>query len=108
VDEHQAALRAAALALCARIVARGKPLPVSKATVEVDGHEVHIVIVKKADKPKLTPAQECILATACDVPVTIRQLAKRTGYRPNSYFEEQVRFLVRAGLLKRTADGYHL
>ncbi len=56
----------------------------------------------------LTPLERQVLDVATAEPQTAKRLAGRLRRSCNSHFRDQLRALVRRGLLTHTADGYRL
>jgi hypothetical protein len=56
----------------------------------------------------LPPLERAILATASQVPLTSRKLARLAGYSYNSRFRQTLTDMVRSGLLVRFARKYSL
>lgn len=55
---------------------------------------------------KLRAVEKAILESASDKPLTIRALARRAGYKFNSYFRQAIADLIAAQRIERRGDGY--
>lgn len=55
---------------------------------------------------KLRAVERAILEAASDAPLTSRALARRAGYKFNSYFRQALADLIEAQRIERRGNGY--
>lgn len=110
-----ALVRAVALQVLAEL-ARLKAQPRGgSAVIRLDGWTVGVFVgPEDPETPTRIPAdlsdglsevERNALAAATERPQTVKQLARKAGYRPGSHFSGAVTSLTRRGLLVRTPDG---
>lgn len=52
------------------------------------------------------PVEEIILETVGDDPMSMRDIAKKSGYKYSGHLRDAIRKLAREGKLERTLDGF--
>jgi hypothetical protein len=54
---------------------------------------------------RFRPVEQAAFDAAEDMPISVKTLARKAGYKPGSYFSEAVTHLCRLGKLVRVPDG---
>lgn len=104
-NDHDHVLQLALIRACETIEVAQVGFVPARKTINFNGQNITLQISPGTPLHQLPPIEQAIYNAASETPQTMKQLAKASHKKLNSYFSSKVKSLIARGLLHREDGG---